>query len=923
MATTNVYSPDGGDGYTNYDGDEVPYDNDSVFSRNLLKLSMKITSRYFNYAKTRDGEFSYRIRRKRQAYDIDIANYETAILCAALLVNRNIINVASLPIQYKKIYDLFNSAELDSDEFNNMFKLQLELWAKKTFNDPNIGILSAINPMTNRKIRVGGKPYIKIFGKIGLRKVTYDKLENYNTLDYDIDSYCVPSYLKSKLGKKEYQKIESMLIETPTPTYIQLTKILNSIQYDLNVYMHDKECIQQQQSTNTKKIDIMIHSNHMHVLKNVRNGKVTEIECKTKYVEIEEFYKLRSECHNSNYKIVNGIKYKPIDRYKEIEKHFYFRSPFSLENINFFNSCGIRPVRYLTHNVKNCGGLDLNRCYYDILQNNKYVFPKHDGSETTEIYDGHIEKRGFYYIEYLQDRTEIERCIFGDKQFWILGYLIIDMGILNRCTIKYQHISKNYEKVNKTDKFTHLDLVRYSGYLASFESQTTSTYECNDLEQKAYLIKYPNSHTIQGKIKMKKERKGKKQTGEKNEKTTYNYKTEIERDEILKTIKVENIKYEHKPSIEIINSKYKKNSGMYVYLAILQYARLQIWYIYNAVKKIYPDVKIKKIYTDSIAFNIDTKLLGKIEMKDNKEYVNMDKFNKNFSKLGFSVKYEYSSFSWNHKFHYPIEPKIKSELIINSYDDLNELLKLNKGFSINSKAGYGKSHSIKNQIIRYLKTHNKRYMICTTTTETTAQYENCYTIQNVLFSEGVSRESTDNKFRDIDYLIIDESSFLTMDILTSIEHIKIGNPNLKVIFSGDVNQCTFGRSLMNDDVYHNLCDNNEYVMKWHKNARYNKVYDEFLSKLLEFNHGSEKKCQEHIKSFFKIKDIKTDIDTNNIKLCWTHNFGETLNTYSTVHASQGKTYDEYSIYQINHMSISVLYTALSRGRDPSKIDIYL
>lgn len=912
--TTNVYSPDGGNGYTGYDGEEVPYDTDSIFSGNLLKLSMKITSRYYDYAKTRNGSFSYRPRKKRQAYDMDITNYETAILCACLLVNRPLINFDLLPNQYRKTYRLFNDADLDSDYFNNMFKRYLEPWSKKTFNDPVIGILSARNPITNRKIRVGSKPYIKIFGKIGLRKVIYDKLENFNTQDYDINTYCVPSYLKSKLGKKEYSKIESNLIETPTPTYIQLTKILNSIQYDLNVYISDKECIQQQ-STNTKKIDIMIHNDHMYVLKNVRNGKVTEIECKTQYVEIEQFYKLRSECHNSNYKIVNGIKYKIIDRYKEIEKHFYFKSSFSLANISFFRDCGIRPVRYLTHNVKNCGGVDLNRCYYDILQNKNYIFPKHDGSETTEIYDGHIQKHGFYYVEDLKDRSEIERSIFGDKQFYTLGYLIIEMNILKRCTIKYQHIAKNYEKIDKTDKFTHLDLVRYSGYLASYESELTTTYECNDIEQKAYLIKYPNSHPIQGKIKMKKQRKGKKEAGEKNEKTIYNYKTEIERNEIIKTIDVENIKYEHKPSIEIINSKYKKTSAMYVYLSILCYARLQIWHIYNEVKKIYPDVKIKKIYTDSIAFNIDTKSLD------------MNQLNKKFLKLGFSCKYEYSSFSWNHSFQYPIEPKIKSEIIINSYNDINGLLTLltsNQGFSINASAGYGKSYSIKNQIIPYLQKHNKKYMICTTTTETTAQYENCNTIQSILFSKNESRETSDTRFGDIDYLIIDESSFLSMDVLTSIEHIKIGNPNLKVIFAGDVNQCTYGRSVMNDDLYFQLTDCNEYVMKWHKNARYNKVYDEFLSKLLEFNHGSEKKCIEHVREYFKdnIKSVKKDIDTNNIKLCWTHNFGETLNNYSTVHASQGKTYDDYTIYQTNLMPISVLYTALSRGRDPAKIHIY-
>ena len=79
------------------------------FTRKLIILGSKILNPYFYYEKCGQedrGIFAYTIVKKYQSYRLDISNYSEAILSAALLTRRNLIDVAKLPAVYNKVYHI-------------------------------------------------------------------------------------------------------------------------------------------------------------------------------------------------------------------------------------------------------------------------------------------------------------------------------------------------------------------------------------------------------------------------------------------------------------------------------------------------------------------------------------------------------------------------------------------------------------------------------------------------------------------------------------------------------------------------------------------------------------------------------------------------------------------------------------------------
>lgn len=908
----------------------------------LIQLAARMINPNFDYNKCR-GTFAYTSIKKYQNYRLDITNYSDAILSAAILTRRDLIDPVKLPVTYKKMYDIAVHADLDSDDFNMQFYSKFKRWITmkerhgftgeyKYITQRDGRTTAVINPITNRKIKVNQRAYKNIFGKIPLMSKIdnkYDDLCLYKTEDYEVNEYCVPSYLQKKLKVKEYKKINDDLIKNPSPTYIQLTEILKNIDYGLDVYITDGECIQREDKYD-KYISIMIHVDHMYVLKtNNRNIIKKDKDLKKEILNVDDFERLTGgEMYTSGSKTINGIKYKCDNHYRKIEDRFNLMSSFSQNNIDFFNGCGIRPVRYFMMERKNVQGLDINKCYPNILKHNKYVFPIQNGTEKTEVYDNkEIKSHGFYYID-IKDRTDIEIAIFGkDGYFWILGYLIVEMKLKKRCTIKYQHIANDYKYFisNKdyygSDKIKcevlddNMGLTLYSGYLAKYEYDKTKYLVCDGLEKDAYLAKYENDGgcATKGYIAFieKREKNGKIKEVYRSKM----YKDSEDRQQLLNKIKSLNyeIDYETKPNVCISSTYYKKSCGLYAYLAILQYARLQIWHIYNEVKKISTDANIKKIYTDSITFDVP--------ITDEQK----NKINERLEKHGFTVKLERSIYEWNNTPIIIQEPEIyTTELIDNN--DINKLLNEDRSFCIDSLAGYGKSHLIKNKIIPYINEHNKKYILTTTTDESQKIYKDfeCNTLQSVLSSKDTTLFTLNKKFKDVDYLIIDECSYIQMHLLNILQYLKKVNSNLKIILAGDVNQCTFGLNLMKTDVFYDLVDGNVHTIEYHSNCRYNKDYDKFLKGLLTFKGGYDSKCMDYVKKYFN-KQIKKDgdKDDNEIKLTWTHAKGKKLSNYMTVHSVQGQTLSKYSIYETDRMDVSILYTALSRARDPKLITIFL
>jgi hypothetical protein len=832
------------------------------YANKIRKVARQYRKINFNNV---NGRFDYRAQNdKNQRYIMNIQTNDDAIFFSTLLTNHRRFDVNDIPLPYRKIWRIFDAVvELD-DLFIYSFRNELNkiIMPKSRGRGKNKKVK---NPVTGRMIKIGSRQHAKIFKNIPMFKVKFEKLHNFNVIDYDINEYCVPSYLTKKLLKREYKIIKDRLEEIKSPTVNQLTPLLNEIDYNLNVYIHDGECIQNQE-TNKKTINIIIHDSHMYVLKNkniyVKPKKI--IECND-----DEFDKIETETHTNLEKLNNGIKYKLKNIYSEIKRTLGMIDTFSDVNINFYNNCGIRACRYIDKTIDNKCGIDINHCYKSILMNSKYSFPIQDGTEIIEVYNDNdrIYDHCFYYCEF-NDMDDIEYALFRSFNCWILGYLINNMNLKHKMKIIYkQEITNCRHGMPEIERFNKILVAKYTGCMAITNYENVKTLNCKDKELIAYRKKYNKDITVT------------------------------------------------KDKIRIYEQFKNKKSGIYSYLAILQYARYQLYILYTTIKKINKDINIHKIYTDSIS--IDQNI---------KDVVSEKQINNKLKKYGFSVKYEYSKHKWKSReliVPVPLPTIIKRKVKV--YDNIKKLIKKDISFCINARAGYGKSHTIKNKIIPYLEKHKKKYIITSPTLENAKDYE-CETVQKILLSKESSIKKLKKKFRNIDYLICDEMTLLKTDSLSMLEKIK-KETNIKIILAGDVNQCTFSLcSMVDTHLFRKLTDYNEYHIKWHKYARYDNNYDNFLDKLLTFKNV-DNKCISFIKEYFKnnVKDEEDkDKDTNKIKLCYTHKYGSTIKPYMTVHKAQGKTLDiPYSIYEIKRMNIKILYTALSRCKEQKLITIYV
>ena len=921
MTTINFYSPTGGDDELDYEfsGTRTRYRND------LLNIASKINDSNFSYSNCK-GSFSYTTNKKSQKCYMTLKSYSDCILVVNMLINRDVIdkNEISKLDGFHKMFLLLVDADLESDTVNEMFSK----WINPFINSRKNLIknkTSTINPITGRKIQLKtkngkmSKTYLDIFKMIKLKSVSYPKLENYKCIDYDVSEYCVISYLQSTLPKKKYQLIKDVLESNPTPTYEELTIMLNdNIQYNVNVFILLNGEKIQEQILYDKSLNILIHNEHMYVVKVNKGRMITKIN-KNILIDPDKFQSMQSEIYTSSSKIINGVKYKLDNKHKLVEDKLKLCSSFSNKNIDFFNDCMIRAPRYINKECNNnCTGLDINGAYYNILCNSDYFFPVQNGTEQTRKYNNTVLDYGFYYIEDIKKRSNIEICLFGNGAFWCLGYLINKIkGFKSRCKITYRHIPSSHTKGGKIDdKLSKLQVILYTGWLAKRSYEKSYSIECEGLESEAYLLKGNGAFMQDGHIHMKEwetiDENGKKHKHNK----TYSYTDSKEREDVIKKLIKDNIDYETKPNISYSENRFKATSGVYAYLSILCYAKYQLYMIYNEVQKIKNfNSNVYKIYTDSITFSSDIKDIDITKLNE----ILLDKYK-------FTVKKEKSKYIWNHKIYNTPPPILDDNKlkITSTQDDIINLINNNDSFSIDSRAGYGKTYMIKNVIVPYILQSNKTYLITTTTTESTKIYDNCKTIQNIICSNNSDDQTLDKIFTNLNYLIIDEVSYLSMNHLHLLFNIQ-KKYNIKIILSGDHNQCTYGQNLMTTNLFLNLTNNNLHIIEYHDKCRYSKDYDNFLNTLLTFNHGSDDICKNHIKTYFKdnIKSYENDIDTNEIKLTYTHRQGELLDNYITTHSAQGMTLDNYSIYESDNMPLSVLYTALSRGRDPKMISIYL
>lgn len=358
----------------------------------------------------------------------------------------------------------------------------------------------------------------------------------------------------------------------------------------------------------------------------------------------------------SNSIFIGNTKYTGNCQYSKYDELIMARSTYTDVNIDFFENCGINAPRLFVNNVKQGITFDINKCYVNIMHNRNLCFPVQDGTEVTEKYEkgDKIKLHGFYLCKF-NKMSDADRSLYRDEECWMLGHNIIKLNL--DVTIMKKHVAKKrvnngdifkwYKdnmKFSKEQKEAIMELTMYTGYMASYNNceQTFLNVKCDDEKKGLQLLKGGNFT---------------------------------------------------KTGIVTTKQTLKKRAGLYYYLAILEYVRYQLYCLNDVLKKKYPNYKIKRIYTDSITTNIkcddEEKLLKSInkELKNNLFSVKIEKKEKMLK-----------PFATN-------SPKTINIAIDNDSNiehmpkDIPKLIKEGRSFILTGKAGYGKTHTLKNVII--------------------------------------------------------------------------------------------------------------------------------------------------------------------------------------------------------------------------------
>lgn len=786
----------------------------------------------------------------------------------------------------------------------------------------------------------------------------------FNCVDYPVfNERCVPSYFKTqkqKLGKV-YSCIISQLSLNNCPTAKELSDILNKYNIGLNVYAINGELIQTQKYK--KKYKILIHNNHMYVIKNkntVKNTKILDpISFDKKMYEIEKSHRLQNFDYNSV--IFKNTKYvKDYLNFKDINNIFKFLSPFSQINQVFFDNCGIRPIMYCNGVYNECK-YDLNKCYPTIMTNPKNKFFITLGTEVVQIYkNSNIVDCDFYRI--MIPNNSLGAFYNNQTDIWVCGKELKQLKTMFENPIQISHVIKSNKRRNGTNlgcllkkdkcdicikykkwqKITRFEKVcrhclKYKRYYAEKVQDIPVTKKrglCKYcIAYESYVdVKKVCSHYdpidivfYSGYIAKKISRKVSKYTVERN-----GYE-----EDIFSTIYSDRFSISQPKNTDIQdvvfnvhNDTVYKKAGLFVYMNIISYTRTKLLKLFQIAREIRPNIKVVRIYNDSISFDHNVKLV---------EIYNNNLEEKQLPSVLSEIKnekihdYEATNSSLYNLFKEKMCNKYTKRKVntyyaeVNEespnffYDQSNNPKNLVDSFCIFAFAGLGKSYFISHRIIPELEKKGKSILVVSTTLENSK-----YWVKFGGSGKAINHyiKSCDALLRKdlgkYDYIIIDEVSQLTMEIISRLENIKklLGT---KFILIGDPSQCTGVDNIhyLNTFIIHRLCDFNIVKIKFHTKGRYeNKKYYNFLCNVLKFSNSIKRLeyIQEHIETVDIIKGknptLITWTNASKIPLKKKYNY-----KVETIHITQGKTIED-NLYvcldKINDKKI--IYTALSRVR---------
>jgi len=360
-------------------------------------------------------------------------------------------------------------------------------------------------------------------------------------------------------------------------------------------------------------------------------------------------------------------------------------------------------------------------------------------------------------------------------------------------------------------------------------------------------------------------------------KTYYNVTDINERGEFFNDYKGQGLYFEQDGLVVPLDN-FKSKTGVLAYLAILQLTTLELLRIWKQAGR----PTILNVYSDCIELN-----------------VLLDTTNKPY-------KLEQSEFQHIHR---PLDSNYMPESFpadIKDYakDDLSWLGEASA--LVSGLAGVGKSWYVKNVIMPALDEKKLKYICSSTTLENASAWE-AKAIQTLTKkSKGLSNIALE--FDQLDYLMVDEISQITMETIHMLQYIT-RQTKCKLILIGDHNQCISvdGIDYMATDLFKKLYTAHVPI-GYHQDSRFTQEYYDFLIEVL-----ASKDDVEHIRELATSRISGTPVIGMNI--CHTHEHGKTLDSYSTIHSTQGKTLtDVYNFYEINTIhDFRIIYTALSRA----------
>lgn len=892
---------------------------------------------------------------KSQLWEVDIRDGRDALLMSRIFARPDTVDPHRVPSAYSYALEIMASADGDASLIDLLIPSE---WFPETLTTTIVRGRERdviISPITGEEIIVDGRTFKNIFKALRLRKVIYKCLSNMITYDYKVDEFCVISFVKlqDRWGKKRRKNIITQLGNDTMPTYPTLTKILNDNEISLNVIAVDRTVLQEQPHMRFN-LDICIHSQHMYVI----NSHTPKRKLYT--LENDEYDKLKNALQKksdlleySRYHFVYGReKYKlpPNTLFQELNDRYQLTSSYSKFNVDFYRKCNIRAIRYYDENLTSGTKIDMNRCYPEIMNNPRHKFFVTTGLEAVSKYKkgNGIKDECFYrvdiskkkYLTALHRRcaSKLSTVFFcGATKVWMSGYEVNRYGISpKRISFAILSTRSKCPKAKLTPTQREKTTTELTSSLYQYRTQrkytTVTTPYTTYLSKPAFAPPHPNLDsqldlvmaTTEESIKYAENKKWHhdivKYSGYLARWSTYiskNYDIDDEDERIAFKNKYGN-RCSDRNGINILLSYPKHKCGLFAYLNIIAICRAKLVRLYNCVLDKYPKANVRRIYSDSIEFDVVFKIKNdKLNPNGDFPYLGSDilvhiEENRSIGRHGIP-----RDIKFNHKRY-----KRKK---LRMHTDIMPLLVDGMSVFINAFAGVGKTYLALNTIIPFAITHSLKYLLTSSTVENSVEWQTSITTVdpngicegkaiNHYIRKKLGIRQIIKYFNDLDYVLIDECSQLTLHTLHILEIIK-DECGCKFIFLGDGHQTLNCEHIcyLNYGIFRRLCDYNILTIAPHKNMRL--TFDAYyaLKKFIDIATTKGKRdSQKYISTKYHTKD------NVHKHIAHTHEKRRELVRKGyychTIHSTQGKTIDEEFV--VNYVPSSTyreIYTGLSRG----------